>query len=99
MENIDITGLDKVSVLRALYAKAQPLGMGFLHYVEGPLPLHEAEALIRNGMSFDYVKGRVMKVNLSGDSFNPRLFDRDNGEGSAAAAIAALKSSSKKEEN
>ena len=92
-EQVDVTGLDKVEVLRALYARAKPLGMGFIHFVEGPLPLHEAQAAVRQQTYFDYLKGRVMKVDISGDSINPRPFDRDNGVGSAAAAIAELKRS------
>lgn len=44
-------------------------------------------------MYFDYVAGRVIKCDLIGDSFDPRLFDRDNGEGAAAAAIRNLRNS------
>ena len=40
---------------------------------------------------FDYVKGRVMKVDLSGDEFSPRLYDRDNGQGAAEGVINALR--------
>ena len=32
-----------------------------------------------------------MKVDISGDEFDPYLFDRDNGGGSAAIAIEKLK--------
>jgi methyl-accepting chemotaxis protein len=32
----------------------------------------------------------VIKVDLSGDEFSPRLFDRDNYEGAAADAIGAF---------
>ena len=41
---------------------------------------------------FDYVKGRVMKVDITGDELNPWGFDRDNGEGAAERAIAPLRS-------
>jgi hypothetical protein len=40
---------------------------------------------------FDYVFGRVMKVDIGGDEINPALYDRDNGEGAAAAAVAAAR--------
>lgn len=36
---------------------------------------------------FDYLQGRVMKVDLAGDELDPRLYDRDNGEGAARRAI------------
>jgi hypothetical protein len=32
-----------------------------------------------------------MKVDLSGDDLDPRLYDRDNGEGAAVNAIKNLK--------
>lgn len=40
---------------------------------------------------FDYLKGRVMKVNLSGDTLNEWGYDRDNGTGAAERAIASLR--------
>lgn len=42
---------------------------------------------------FDYLNGRVMKIDLSGDSFDSWLFNRDNGEGAAEMAIQSLRSS------
>lgn len=37
----------------------------------------------------DYVKGRVIKVKLpeGAESFSPHLYDRDNGDGAALAAL------------
>ncbi len=51
----------------------------------------EAAALLEKDDYFDYVKGRVMKVHISGDELYPGLYDRDNGEGAAAAAIDAIR--------
>jgi hypothetical protein len=31
---------------------------------------------------FDYLKGRVMKIDLSGEMMDTWLYDRDNGQGS-----------------
>ena len=39
---------------------------------------------------FDYVYGRVMKVELGGETFNPHLYDRDNGSGAACRALESL---------
>lgn len=92
---VDITGLDKADVLAALYNASRPLGMGFLHYTPGGMPHEQAVALIGErepyGSYFDYVQGRVIKVNLSGDSFDPWLYDRDNGYGAAERAIASVR--------
>lgn len=84
---IDIKGIDKVEILRSLYDRAQVQGMGFLNYRPGGLSREEAETLISQTTYFDYLYGRVMKVELSGDSLDPRLYDRDNGHGAASSAV------------
>ncbi|MBT5503122.1 hypothetical protein HOK15_02835, partial [Candidatus Falkowbacteria bacterium] len=51
----------------------------------------EARGLLASGQTyFDYIKDRVMKVDLSGDDFNTRLFNRDNGENAAEEILSAL---------
>jgi len=41
---------------------------------------------------FDYLNGRPLKVDLSGDSFDPWGYDRDNGgDGTAARIIQNLR--------
>lgn len=87
---IDLTGLNKAQVLSALYNKSKPLGMGYIHYTPEDMTVLEAERLLLDNTYFDYVKGRVMKVDLSGNSLNPRLYDRDNGEGAAERALKHL---------
>ena len=94
MEMISIEGLDRVEVFRALYDRAKPQGLGFLHFEAGPLPREEAETAFDNGSYFDYFKGRVMKVNLGGNEFNPWLYDRDNGPGAAAEVVKKLREGS-----
>ena len=88
--NIDITGLDKAEVLVALFNASKQQGMGLLD-VNGrePLPLSKAKKLLEyENKYFDYLGGRVMKVDLGSDELDPRLYDRDNGEGAAATALA-----------
>ena len=87
---IDISKMDKADVLAALYNRAQTQGLGLLHYTPEPLAKEEAEALLEMRTYFDYLKGRVMKVELSGDELDPRLYDRDNGQGAAKAALEHL---------
>lgn len=90
-ERVDISGLDKAAVLAALYNRAKPQGMGMLHYDPAPWSAVNALAYGRIDCYHDYVKGRVLKVDLSGDEFSPALYDRDNGTGAAAEAIAPLR--------
>ena len=88
---VSIKGLDKAEVLCALYDRARPLGMGLLHYNPQPMTRAEAMDLLSKTQYFDYVRGRVMKVNLSNDEFDTWLFDRDNGDGAAESVISALR--------
>ena len=98
---ISLEGLKKADVLAALYNGSRPLGMGFLQYDPEPMTTEEAaECIVRhtsirfNGepiIYFDYLKGRVMKVELAGDELDPRPYDRDNGPGAAALAIKSLR--------
>jgi hypothetical protein len=90
---ISIEGLDKALVLAGLYNAARPQGMGFLQYDPAPMTREQAQAIIDGGsLYFDYLKGRVMKVDLSGEEFNEWCFDRDNGQGAAQAVIDVLRS-------
>ncbi len=92
MEEINFKemGLDRYEVLCALYNKSRPLGLGFLQFTPGDMSVEEAREFLQStGGYADYVKGRVIKVNLPDgvESFNPRLYDRDNGEGAALRAL------------
>lgn len=89
---ISIVGLNKADVLAALYNASRPQGMGFMQYRPEPMGRSMAEDLLSQTAHFDYILGRVMKLNLSSDdSFEERLYDRDNGAGSAARVIVALR--------
>lgn len=95
MSNVSITGLNKADVLAALYNAARPQGLGFLSYDPQPMTSSEAKRILDSGQTyFDYLRGRVMKVNLASDvEFGSGLYDRDNGQGTAEAVIAALRKS------
>jgi hypothetical protein len=41
-------------------------------------------------MNFDYLRGRVIKCEISGDELDVRLYDRDNGPRAAEAAINSI---------
>ncbi len=107
-DKVDISGLNKADVLAALYNRAQPMGMGFIHFTPEDMTREEAEKLLERGddhqdhfggipgrsrLYFDYLKGRCMKVDLTEDEVDPRLFDRDYGEGALASVIAGLRAS------
>ena len=95
MNSVSIEGLSKAKVLAALYNNAKPLGMGFLHYTPEMMTESEAVAVLKScepdRLYFDYLDGRVMKVDLTNDAFESRLYNRDNGEGAAERVINELR--------
>lgn len=85
---ISIKGLDKARVLVALYNRSRIQGMGFIDPMANKgLTVEEAKVLLERQTYFDYLRGRVMKIDLKGDDLDPRLYDRDLGEGAAEYAI------------
>ncbi len=91
MNEINIKGLDKADVLAALYNCARPQGMGVMHGHNSPMTKLEAQEILDSGQTyFDYLKGRVMKIDISGNDVQPHLYDRDNGVGNAQSVIDNL---------
>ena len=84
---IDISKCNKAAVVKALYDSAHAQGFGVIHYKPEPLTLEEAERELSRRTYFDYLHGRVMKIEVGKDSFDERLYDRDNGHGSAYHAL------------
>lgn len=91
---IDITGIPKPQLLAALFNASKQQGMGFLDASgASQMTTGAAEDAIaaQPKMYFDYLKGRVMKVDISGDELRVGLYDRDNGEGAAEAAVYTVR--------
>lgn len=104
MAKISIEGIDKAELLAALYNNAAPMDMGFLQARFGQMTRDDALKLMETGddtarmfpgsgrpMYFDYVYGRPLKVNLSGEEFDTALYDRDWGKGSAERIVESLR--------
>lgn len=87
---INIEKKNKAEILAALYNASKPQGLGFLHFDPTPMSTMEAEELLKGQTYFDYLKGRVMKINLEGNELDTWGYDRDNGEGAAQKIIDAL---------
>ena len=51
---------------------------------------HEA-AKVAVTKYIDYFGGKAIKMDLSGDEVDPRLYDRDAGEGAFARVVATLR--------
>lgn len=90
---MNISNLNHAEVLAALYNNAKVQGLGFLQAEKGDMTKEEAQKILDETPDkyFDYLKGRVMKIQIKGDELNPRLYDRDNGDGAAERAISKLR--------
>lgn len=89
---VSIKGLNKAQVLAALYNGSKPQAFGFIHYTPQPMTEQEAAATIVNqGFSFDYLNGRVMKIDISNDDVHTQGYDQDNGTGAVEGIINALR--------
>lgn len=90
---VKTTGIPKTKVLAALFNNAKTQGLGVLQFRANHI-MDEAEAakILETTNDFDYLEGRVLKVNLSNDDgFEEWLYDRDNGSGAAQRAIDSIK--------
>lgn len=95
---IDITGIDRVELLRCLHNRTTAVGMGRLHDLKRDMTYAEAEEIIRRmtnpeeELEFDYVKGRPIKVLIKGSTLlHEHLFDRDAGKGACEEVVMELK--------
>jgi hypothetical protein len=89
---MNIQGLDKAAVLAALFNASRQQGMGFMdHRGATPMTVEDARKVLEvSGPYFDYLYGRVMKIDLDGDEMDTCLYDRDNGQGAAERAVLAM---------
>jgi len=90
-EKISLVGLSKAAVLAALYNASKPQGMGFLQFNPKPMNEEKASELLKQATNFDYLNGRGMKIDLSGDELDVWGYDRDNGKGAVQRVIDELR--------
>jgi hypothetical protein len=91
---ISIADLDKAAVLAALYNHAQQQGRGYADprgYQQMSAPEAAQVLAARPDGDIDYLYGRGLKVDLSGDTLDPWGYDRNNGAGAAERAIQPLR--------
>lgn len=86
-DECDISGLNKVDVLLALWNGASTNFWS----VERKLTREDALLVLNKNPSIDYLGGKPLKVNLKGNTFNTYLYNRDNGAGLAQKIIAELR--------
>lgn len=91
---IDITGIDKATLLTALYNSSKPLAMGFIFSRRTLMSKEDAQRYIDRGQtSFGYLEGRAMNIDISGDQMDPQLYDSCNRPGAAKRVVEMIKES------
>ena len=89
MEKINIKGINKCDLVMALHAGSFN-AQASIYFGSNP-PLTPGDALAASGQYIDYLNGRVMKVDVSGNDFEPDIYDRDMGDGAAAKIVDLLR--------
>lgn len=91
---IDVSNINPADLLAGLYNRSRPQGMGFLQSKDGVMTPEQAQKELeditgqqRDHTYFDYLHGRVMKVEINGKVLEPRLYDRDLGQGAAQKVV------------
>ena len=88
---MNIQGINKAKILAALYNNSKPQGMGFLQSTSNDMTEEEAQKLLDDGQTcFDYLQGRVMKIDLSSDELDTWLYDRDIGDGECERVVSSI---------
>ena len=83
---IDISGADRVSLLRGLWENAK---IASFFGSSGP-PFDESQARDAVHQRIDYFCGRCIKTDLSRDRIDPYLYDRDAGTGMFQTVVNSL---------
>ena len=86
--SVNIIGLDKVKLLKALWENQ--IVASYFALIEEPSFDYDLAKRVTGGY-IDYFQGRAIKCNLSGDFVNPRLYDRDAGNGKFQAVVNHIK--------
>jgi hypothetical protein len=87
---VDIKNVDKVALLHELWSGMKPAVFFAAH--PSMIPSFDADkARDAVGDYIDYFDGRCIKTDISKDTADPRLYDRDAGAGAFARAVARVR--------
>ena len=77
------------------YLNSKPLGLGFLAPKSNTkMTADDAQKYLDKGRTnFDYLEGRLMKINVSEDEMDPSNYDLENGQGAANKIVEAIRKS------
>ncbi len=89
---MDVSDLNKARVLAALYNTAKQQGAGFLNFESTPMTEERAKKLLESGKTcYDYLNGRMLKIDLAQDEIDTRVYNQVNGFNAAENSIERLR--------
>lgn len=89
---VDVRGIPKDHLLLAMWSSSSIALFYEIFDVPAPnLDLQEAGRELEHGGKLDYVQGRVIKTDISGNCVHPNLYDRDNGLGALRNVVESLR--------
>jgi hypothetical protein len=94
MPQVDITGIDRWTLLRAMWENMKPASFFMFHPVSAPSFEIDEDQIHRDGY-VDYYRGRCIKTKVFGESniVDSYLYNRDAGTGALERIVEILKSS------
>ena len=95
MTTVNTEGLDKAELLAALYNDARIQGAGIIAYRPGDMTKETAQRELNYCSDFDYLHGRVMKVDLSTDEPTTDLYNLYNGFRAFERIVEGLREAAK----
>ena len=87
---IDISKLNKTELLKQLWMKQTVAGFFRINNIT-PLSFDDEKAKTAITDYIDYFSGRAIKTDLSKDTVDPYMFDRDAGRGTFAKIVEKMK--------
>ena len=89
MSKVDITNIDKVKLLKALWQNSKPAVFLSMRGITVDFDIKTAQQAVNTYI--DYFCGRCIKCDLSGDYVNPIGYDRDYGVGRFQQIVNSIK--------
>lgn len=91
MSKVLFGDLEKGQVLAALYNGAKPSKKYITEYDPKPMSEIEGKKMTLKTSNFSYIKGRLLLIIFVENTFNSKLYNKSNGNGTAEQIIESLR--------
>ena len=96
MSEINVTGIDRATLLAALCNAASAQGLLNFELAYGTMTREDAQMLIDlGGPHFEYLCRQVLKIEFIGESQNSWLIVQDAGQGTAEEIVESIRQQSR----